>query len=303
MSGAPDPTQGLGALSSAAQADVTSPPPSTSGPSSAAAIAAAAVLLQQQQQQQSSYAQGGLTSSPGGDGKNGSEEDARAMDEAFMRSLTVTPVPPGDYTEEENIFLVDQMTKHRAQLRGKFEGMVRTRNKIYQMIAAAMNRRFPNAQPKSTLEIKRRITCLVERVRRGGGDKYPPDHWHNVLTREYLNWHPTSVPSSIDGSPARGRTSTSRRRRSSRTTRDYNYDSESTSSAEHVLDGSWVDGRGHVSLEKLLDKKSELEIALKQAELVKVRLERELLAMDTKDALAGVPPGAAADDCGDAAAT
>lgn len=86
MSGAPDPTQGLGALSSAAQADVTSPPPSTSGPSSAAAIAAAAVLLQQQQQQQqSSYAQGGLTSSPGGSGKNGSEEDARAMDEAFMR--------------------------------------------------------------------------------------------------------------------------------------------------------------------------------------------------------------------------
>lgn len=139
------------------------------------------------------------------------------------------------------------MTFFSAQLRGKFEGMVRTRNKIYQMIAAAMNRRFPNAQPKSeaardrtrvhlfitlicveliqldlstgTLEIKRRITCLVERVRRGGGDKYPPDHWHNVLTREYLNWHPTSVPSSIDGSPARGRTSTSRRRRSSRTTR------------------------------------------------------------------------------------
>lgn len=64
-----------------------------------------------------------------------------------------------------------------------------------------------------------------------------------------------------------------------------------------------MDGRGHVSLEKLLDKKSELEIALKQAELVKVRLERELLAMDTKDALAGVPPGATADDCGDAAAT
>ncbi|KAF4679594.1 hypothetical protein FOZ63_003032, partial [Perkinsus olseni] len=117
MSGAPDPSQGLGALTApqppgtvTASHSVTSPPP-TSGPSSAAAIAAAAVLLQQQQQQ-SGFGQPGLPSADGA-GKNGSDEENRVVDEAFMRSLTVTPVPPGDYTEEENNFLVDQMVKHR----------------------------------------------------------------------------------------------------------------------------------------------------------------------------------------------
>ncbi|KAF4705190.1 Protein phosphatase 1A, partial [Perkinsus olseni] len=76
-----------------------------------AAIAAAAVLLQQQQQQ-SGFGQPGLPSADGA-GKNGSDEENRVVDEAFMRSLTVTPVPPGHYTEEENNFLVDQMVKHR----------------------------------------------------------------------------------------------------------------------------------------------------------------------------------------------
>ncbi|KAF4756530.1 Protein phosphatase 1A [Perkinsus olseni] len=89
MSGGPDPSQGLGALTSpqppgtvTASHTVTSPPP-TSGPSSAAAIAAAAVLLQQQQQQ-SGFGQPGLPSADGA-GKNGSDEENRAVDEAFMR--------------------------------------------------------------------------------------------------------------------------------------------------------------------------------------------------------------------------
>ncbi|KAF4664245.1 hypothetical protein FOL47_005232 [Perkinsus chesapeaki] len=283
MSGASDPSQGLGPLS-ASQPSASRPvtPPAASGPSSAAALAAAAVLLQQHQQQSGFGQPGGLAA---GDGvnKEGPGDDPRVVDETFMRSaLTVAPVPPGDYTEEENAYLVEQMIKHRAQLKGKFEGMVRARNKIYQMIAASMNRRFPNAQPKSTLEVKRRITCLVERVRRGGGDKYPHDHWHNILTREYLNWHPTSMPSSADGSPRRSAGMSGGGGGGSK----YNYDSESTSSAEHLLDGSWAEDGGHMSLEKLLDKKAELEIALKQSELVKVRLERELLAMETKEAMA-----------------